>query len=55
MKRKKEWVVFLYAGRELLRYSLAETFPGELENTLQLLAYERDIPVSAICIAIVTA
>jgi hypothetical protein len=49
------WLVFFYAGRELLRYSLAGTFPGEREDTIQLLAAEHDIPASAIYYAIVTA
>ena len=52
---KKQWLVFFYDGRELLRYSLAGTFPGERENTIQLLAAEHDIPASAIYYAIVTA
>ena len=51
--RKTQWLVFFYAGRELLRYSLAGTFPGELENTIHLLAAKHDIPASAIYYAIV--
>ena len=53
--RKQKWIVFFYAGKEMLRYSLAGTFPGERENTMKLLAAEHDIPVSAIYFAIVTA
>ena len=52
---KKQWLVFFYAGRELLRYTLADTFPEERESTIQLLAAEHDIPASAIYYAIVTA
>jgi len=52
---KKKWLVFFYAGRELLRYSLAGTFPGERENTVQLLAAQHNIPASAIYYAIITA
>lgn len=51
---KKQWLVFFCDGKELLRYSLTGTFPGERESTIQLLAYERDIPASAIYFAIVT-
>ena len=53
--KKQQWLVFFYAGKELLRYSLAGTFPEERENTVQLLAYEHNIPASAIYFAIVTA
>lgn len=52
---KKQWLVFFYDGMELLRYTLADTFPGERDDTIQLLAAERDIPASAIYYAIVTA
>jgi hypothetical protein len=55
MMMKKQWLVFFYAGKELLRYSLAGTFPGERENTIQLLAAKHDVPASAIYYAIVTA
>ena len=54
MKAKKRWLVFFYGGKELLRYTLRGTFPGEREATMQRLAYENDIPVSAISFAIVT-
>lgn len=52
---KRQWVVFFDGGKELLRYSLAEEFPGEREETMKLLAYENDIPVCAISFAIITA
>lgn len=55
MKIKKKWLVFFYEGKEIFRYTLKDTFPGEREETMKLLAYERDIPVSAICFAVITA
>jgi len=53
--KKRQWLVFYYDGQELLRYSLAGTFPGERENTIQLLAAEHDVPASAIYFAVITA
>ena len=52
---KKQWLVFFYAGKELFRYTLAGTFPGERENTIQLLAAKHDIPASSIYFAVLTA
>ena len=43
-----EWIVFFHEGRELLRLSLDGTFPGELQATAELLAYEHGIPAEAI-------
>ena len=54
MKAKRKWLVFFSGGKELLRYTLADTFPGEREQTMKQLAYENDIPVSAIYFAVIT-
>lgn len=55
MKRKEPWLVFFLGGKEILRYSLRGTFPGEKDATIQLLAARHDVPASAIYYAIVTA
>ena len=43
-----EWIVFCHEGQELLRLSIDGMFPGELQATAELLAYEHDIPAEAI-------
>lgn len=53
MKRKQTWIVFLLDGKELASYTLAGTFPGEREATRELLAYENDVPVSSIYVAVI--
>lgn len=37
------WIAFYLAGKEILRISKAGLHEGELEATLGLLAYERDV------------
>lgn len=39
----KVWVVFVYKGIELLRYTLRGEGEGEREETISLLAYENGI------------
>ena len=51
---KKQWIVFFHEGKELCRYTVSGTFAGERDATIQLLAYENDIPASEITFAIVT-
>lgn len=51
---KQTWLVFFLNGKELASYTLAGTFPGEREATRELLAYENDVPVSAIYFAEIT-
>lgn len=53
MKAKEEWLVFFYRGKELLRYTLRGTFPGEREATIEQLAYEYGCDGSEIYYAIV--
>jgi len=48
MQKKDLWMVFYHAGRELLRYTLYGSFPGERENTIELLAAENGIPAGEI-------
>lgn len=48
-------MVFFLGGKEILRYSLRGTFPGERDATIQLLAARYDVPASAICFAVITA
>lgn len=43
------WVIFYWQDRELLRYSMFGEFDGEREATIELLAYENDIPAEEIC------
>lgn len=41
---KRRWIVFFGPdGKELLRYTVAGTFEGELADTIGLLAYEKGI------------
>lgn len=54
MKAKRKWLVFFCDGKEILRYTLNGSFPEEREETMKLLAYERDVPVSAIYFAEIT-
>ena len=54
-RRKGPWIVFFLDGKEILRYSVQGTFPGERENTIKLLAERHDVPASAIYFAVVTA
>lgn len=49
---RRLWVVFFHNNRELLRYSLLGESEGEREETIQLLAYENNIPAEEICWAI---
>lgn len=51
---KREWVVFFYHDRELLRYTLRNEADGEREATIELLAYENNLSPSEICFAIIT-
>lgn len=54
MKGKRIWMVFFYRGKELLRYTMENTFPGEREQTMCQLAYENNISVSEIYFAVIT-
>jgi hypothetical protein len=45
---KEPCLVFWYKDRELLAYSIRETFPSEQEATGELLAAESNIPPEAI-------
>ena len=38
-----KYIVFSYNNKELLKISLAGYFPGELKETIELLAYEKSI------------
>lgn len=49
---KEPWVVFYYEDRELASYTLRGTFPGEQEDTVALLAAEKNIPPEAIRVAV---
>ncbi len=53
---KKPWIVFYdLDGKELLRYTARDTFAGELEDTISLLAYENGISPGEISFAVITA
>ena len=45
---KKLWVVFTLHEREICAYTAEETFAGELESTIGLLAYENGCSESEI-------
>ncbi len=56
MKVKQPYIVFFGPdGKELLRYTVHGTFPGERENTIQLLAYEKGLLPGEISFAVITA
>jgi len=42
------WIAFYHGERELAAVTLRGTFPGEIADTVDLLAYERGIPEDAI-------
>ena len=46
--KEYRWVVFSIRGRELCRYSIKGTFTGEMEATVELLAYENGIEADEI-------
>lgn len=41
--QKTHWLVFTLNGKELCSYTLEETFPGEKQDTIELLAYENGV------------
>lgn len=45
---KEEYLVFYYKQKELAAYTLRGTFPGEMEATKELLAYEKGITAAEI-------
>lgn len=45
---KEKWIVFYHGEKELCAYTVRGTFKEELQNTLELLAYENDIPLESI-------
>ena len=52
--RKEPWIVFFLDGKEICRYTARGSFPGEREETINLLAAEHDVPPSAIYFAVIT-
>ena len=52
--RKEPWIVFFLDGKEICRYTVRCTFPGEREETINLLAAEHNVPASAIYFAVIT-
>lgn len=54
-KKKMEWVAFYSPdGRLLMTYTKQGTFPGEKENTIELLAAEYGYKQEQISVKIVT-
>lgn len=55
MKVKEPWIVFFGPdNRELAAYTKRGTFPGELQDTIALLAYENGLDHGEIYFAEVT-
>ena len=48
----RQWKTFRLNGKLLAAYTLADTFPGEEADTLQLLAHEHNCAVEDISVAI---
>ena len=52
---KEPWIVFYGPdGKELGSYTVRGSFPGELEDTISMLAYERGLMESKISFAEIT-
>lgn len=51
---REQWLIFRHEGRELFRYTIRGTFPGEREETINLLAYENGIQAEEIICTIET-
>lgn len=51
---QEEWVIFRHAGRVICGYTMRDTFPGELEETIKLLAQEKGIPAEEITCTVET-
>lgn len=47
-----QWVVFYHRGRELAAVTLRGLFPGEIRETIALLAYEHGIPSQEISVSL---
>ena len=48
----KEWFVFKHNGRELMRMTVSGYVVGEIKSTLELLSYEKNIPIEEITVSI---
>jgi hypothetical protein len=49
---KESYFVFRYNGKELCAYAAKDTFLGECDNTIELLAAENNIPKEDIDISL---
>lgn len=47
-----QWVVFYHGKQELAAVTLQGLFPGEVRETIALLAYERGIPSQEISVSL---
>ena len=50
----EQWIILYHGEKELAAYTLRGTFPGELRDTKELLAYEKGISPADISIKIET-
>ena len=48
----REWKTFRLNGKLLFAYTLKDTFPGEEEDTLNLLAYEHNCEAEDIAVSV---
>lgn len=48
----REWKTFRLNGKLLFAYTLKDTFAGEEEDTLKLLAYEHNCEVEDIAVSV---
>jgi len=48
---KEKWLVFYHGQEELAAYTIRGTFQGELEETIEFLCHEKDIPKEEIRVA----
>lgn len=52
MAFKEEWAVFYIDNKEKCAYTVNGTFPGEMQATKELLAYENNVEVSDVVMKI---
>ena len=47
-----KWITFILNGKEIASISIKGSFPGEVEETVKLLAYEKEVEPSEIVVGI---
>lgn len=50
MSQKPRWITFSMDGKEIAAVTIKGTFPGEIQATVELLAYEKGVDPSKITV-----